>query len=279
MPYPDVDAMQVCENGHIMTTWAIRDSNSRSPRSSKCGAVTMYKCPTCDELIPGDRIARDGEGYVSPRSPPAYCGKCGSAFPWTTAPAPIEPPHGSSAPSSDADVLKYDDIHIDDGDAAGEGAKLMLIERRSKPSTNKVFVVHGHDNAMKLDVARTLEKLDLKPIILHEQPNRGRTIIEKLADHSDVDFAVVLLSPDDRGFSKAKGPKTAKDRARQNVLVELGDFVGKLERSSVCALVKGDVEVPSDFDGVVYTKFEGDWKSELVKELRAAGYSVDANRL
>ena len=175
--------------------------------------------------------------------------------------------------------MKYDDIHIDDGDAAGEGAKLMLIERRSKPSTNKVFVVHGHDNAMKLDVARTLEKLDLKPIILHEQPNRGRTIIEKLADHSDVDFAVVLLSPDDRGFSKAKGPKTAKDRARQNVLVELGDFVGKLERSSVCALVKGDVEVPSDFDGVVYTKFEGDWKSELVKELRAAGYSVDANRL
>lgn len=149
-------------------------------------------------------------------------------------------------------------------------------------TSEKCFIVHGHDDAMKQAVARTLEKLGLKPIILHEQYDGGRVIIEKLEQHGNVGFAVVLLSPDDTGYKKADGAKAAKPRARQNVILELGYFVGRLGRGKVMALKRGnDLEVPGDFDGVVYTPFdehEG-WQKKLVKELKAAGYDVDANAL
>ncbi|MBV9453149.1 MAG: nucleotide-binding protein [Rubrobacter sp.] len=81
--------------------------------------------------------------------------------------------------------------------------------------SNRVFVVHGHDNEMKQAVARTVETLGLEAVILREKPNRGQTIIEKIERYSDVDFAVVLLSPDDTGYSRADGLHAAKPRARQ----------------------------------------------------------------
>jgi hypothetical protein len=90
----------------------------------------------------------------------------------------------------------------------------------------RVFVVHGHDNGAKETVARFLEKLGLKPVILHEQPNQGRTIIEKFEDHADADYAVVLFTPDDMGHPVGK-PNESKPRARQNVLLELGFFMAK----------------------------------------------------
>ncbi len=146
------------------------------------------------------------------------------------------------------------------------------------PQSDKVFVIHGHDQAARETIARFLERLQLEPVILHEQSNEGRTIIEKFEDYADVGFAVVLLTPDDTGASKRK-PAENKDRARQNVVFEFGYFVGTLGRNRVCALVKGDIEKPSDLDGVVYIPLgEGDgWKLQLVRELRAAGFAVDAN--
>lgn len=159
----------------------------------------------------------------------------------------------------------------------------------------KVFVVHGHDEKLKAQVARFLEQLNLQPIILHEQPDRGQTIIEKFEKHSDVSFAVVLLTPDDvGGQADAKASSGAflptllhedeepilKPRARQNVIFEFGYFLGKLERSNVCGLYCEGVELPSDFSGVLYTEVdkEGAWKLKLLKELKAAGFAVDANR-
>jgi hypothetical protein len=104
-----------------------------------------------------------------------------------------------------------------------------------KPKSKRVFVVHGHDEGMRESVARVLTRLGLKPVILHEQPDRGRTIIEKFHEHSDVGFAVVLLSPDDTGYSTTAGADTAKPRARQNVILELGFFLGRLGRENVVA--------------------------------------------
>ena len=145
--------------------------------------------------------------------------------------------------------------------------------------SNKVFVIHGHDEAVRETVVRFLEKLQLESVILHEQTNEGRTIIEKFEDHADVGFAVVLLTPDDTGGSK-RTPDESRDRARQNVVLEFGYFLGKLGRNRVCALVKGNIEKPSDLDGVVYVPLdEGDgWKLLLVRELKAAGFAVDANQ-
>jgi hypothetical protein len=151
-----------------------------------------------------------------------------------------------------------------------------LLPVRSEPAARKVFVVHGHDDGAREAVARYLEKLDFEAIILHEQPSRGRTIIEKIEDHGEVGFAVVLLTPDDVG---GVNETELKARARQNVILELGYFIGRLTRSRVCAFKRGNVEVPSDFGGVVYTEFDenGGWKTSLGRELEAAGFQIDWN--
>ncbi len=146
---------------------------------------------------------------------------------------------------------------------------------------SRVFIVHGHDASAKIDVARTLEKLALEAIVLHEQPNEGKTIIEKFErDSSKASYAVVLLTPDDIGYPAGK-PKDAKARARQNVVLELGFFAGALGRSKVCVLHKGEIEIPSDYMGVVYMKTDdaGAWRFALAQELKTAGLQVDLNRL
>jgi predicted nucleotide-binding protein len=150
----------------------------------------------------------------------------------------------------------------------------------SNLSNNTVFVVHGHDNESKETIARFVESLGLRALILHEQPNSGRTIIEKFEAFADkVSYAVVLLTPDDLGTSVKN--KTAKYRARQNVIFELGFFIAKLGRNKVCALTKGDIELPSDYHGVVYVSMDqgGAWKLALAKEMRNSGLNVNSDKL
>jgi len=152
----------------------------------------------------------------------------------------------------------------------------------SKPAasrdSSKVFIVHGRDELAKTDVARFVERLGFEAIILHEQANSGKTIIEKIEAHTNVGFAVVLYTPCDVG-GFANEPQ--RPRARQNVVFEHGYLIGKLGRNSVCALVKGDVEIPNDISGVVYVSLDqhGAWRFALAKELRTAGYPVDMNRV
>ena len=147
------------------------------------------------------------------------------------------------------------------------------------PNSDKVFVIHGRDEGTRDQVSRFLEKLGLKPVILQEQPNAGRTIIEKFEYHADAQFAVALLTPDDAG-SLQSDRNNLSPRARQNVIFELGFFIGRLGREGVCALTKGDVEIPSDYAGVVYIPLDasGGWQSKLIQELKTTGISVDANR-
>jgi len=141
-----------------------------------------------------------------------------------------------------------------DGQAAVSAPAAALVSRG-----RKVFVVHGHDEGAREAVARFLKDIGFQPIILHEQANQGRTVIEKVEDHGDVGFAVVLMTPDDEGCAKGG---TLAPRARQNVVLELGYFIGRLGRKHVTALKRGDIEIPSDFGGVVYETYDasGGWK-------------------
>ena len=141
----------------------------------------------------------------------------------------------------------------------------------------KVFIVHGHDEAPREAVARFLEKLDFEAVILHERPNKGRTIIAKFQQEAaDVGYAVVLMTPDDYGGKDGEQAKGGKPRARQNVVFELGFFIGVLGPERVAALVKGNVERPSDFEGVIYISIEDSgWRLQLAKELEAAGFTFD----
>jgi predicted nucleotide-binding protein len=144
---------------------------------------------------------------------------------------------------------------------------------------NSVFLVHGRDEAALQATARFLEKLRLPVIVLREQPNEGRTIIEKFVDYSDVGFAVVLLTPDDRGGLASDAYGALRLRSRQNVILELGFFLGKLGRKRVCALYQEEVEIPSDYGGVAFVKLDKGcaWRLELAREMKAAGLEIDMN--
>jgi len=157
-----------------------------------------------------------------------------------------------------------------------------MDEAVPRPGENRdVFVVHGHDEAAKHEVARFIENLGLNAIILGEQASGGRTLIEQLERYSDVSFAIVLLTPDDVGYPKGKKPRKLTCRARQNVIFELGFFIGCLTRARVRSLYKDDVELLSDYHGVVYIPMDsaGGWKARLAKELEEAGFLIDPQKL
>ncbi len=153
------------------------------------------------------------------------------------------------------------------------------IAKTTANTSHKVFLVHGHDERFLHETARFLEKLKQDFVILREQPNEGRTIIEKFENHADVGFAVVLLTSDDRGGTTDDAYESQKPRARQNVILELGYFLGRIGRKRVCALYAEGVEIPSDYDGVIYVPLDdsGAWKLSLAKEIKAAGLPVDMN--
>ena len=159
------------------------------------------------------------------------------------------------------------------------GATSPTPAEQAAPTTIAVFLVHGADHGAKETVARYLTKLNLEPIVLPEQPNLGDAIIEKLERTSPVAFAVVLLTPDDKGCP-ATDTSTLRPRAHQNVVFELGFFIGMLGGRKVCALYAEGVELPSDFQGVVYILFDasGTWRLLLARELKASGLDIDLNK-
>jgi predicted nucleotide-binding protein len=154
------------------------------------------------------------------------------------------------------------------------------IRLNNQVRSNKIFLVNGQDNEMKSAVTQTLQKLDLDPIILHEKPNSEQTLIEKISDYAHVSFAVVLLSPDDLAYPEEKTPDETKYRAKQNVIFELGYFLGRLGTQNVVAIYrkKKDFEIPSQYR-VLWIEYKTGWYFELIKELQAANFDVDANKL
>lgn len=148
-----------------------------------------------------------------------------------------------------------------------------LLVRNRREVTDEVFVVHGHDD-VRHAVSELIAGAGLQPVMLDGRPNRGRTIIEKLEDHANTSFAVVLLTPDDEGRKRAS--RKLRPRARQNVILELGYFLARLGRQRVCALYVAGVELPSDFHGVLYVEIDngGTWRRLLLNEFAAAGLPV-----
>lgn len=151
-------------------------------------------------------------------------------------------------------------------------------KEKSKAVVNQVFIVHGHDDLVKTETARFVETLGFEAIILHEQASKGKTIIEKIEAYANVDFAIVLYTPDDLGNSKENATKDEwNPRARQNVIFEHGYLIAKLGRDHVVPLVSEGVELPSNISGIVYVK-NTDWKSAIAKEMKSAGYEIDLNK-
>lgn len=165
-------------------------------------------------------------------------------------------------------------------DEQSSQSSLEVVKNASSSMTNdRIFIVHGRDDKVKIEVARFIEKLGFNPIILHEQASSGKTIIEKIEANTNVGFAIVLYTACDIGG--IFGDSNQKPRARQNVVFEHGYLIGRLGRDKVCALVKSGVETPNDISGVVYVTLDdhGAWHVHVAKELRQAGFAVDMNKI
>ena len=137
----------------------------------------------------------------------------------------------------------------------------------------KIFIVHGSNHDILNKVKNFLNKLGLENVVLHEQPNQGKTIIEKFEDTADgIGFAAVIMTKDDKGGTPSDDPKNYKHRARQNVILELGFFLGKLGRSKVCVLLEEGVEKPSDYDGVLFIPLtDENYLVSLAEEIKKSG--------
>lgn len=146
--------------------------------------------------------------------------------------------------------------------------------------SRNIFIVHGHDKAVRAEVELLIKTLGYNPIVLFKQADGGTTIIEKLErDTKDVSFAIILYTSCDEG--KAKEEIDFKPRARQNVVFEHGLMCGILGRKNVIALVEPGVEIPGDLSGIIYKTIDnsGHWQFQVAREMKAAGLQVDMNRL
>lgn len=166
------------------------------------------------------------------------------------------------------------------GDTFGE---ILKVEAGAPLNvSNRVFVVHGHDDLAKTELENVLREFGLEPIVLHRQADEGRTLIEKFEHYSDVGFAFVMLTPDEVAYlvadiDKPDEERSKEYRARANAIFEFGFFVGKLGRSRTCCLYKSPVTIPTDLNGLVYKKFNNSIEEvayPIQKELKAAGYTL-----
>lgn len=141
---------------------------------------------------------------------------------------------------------------------------------------DKIFVVHGRNLGIRHAVCDFLRGLEKEPLVLAELPSGGRTLIEKFEHYATyATYAIILLTPDDIGGLKTSSD--AQNRARQNVIFELGYFIGKFGRGHVCLMSTPDVELPSDLNGVVYVPIDeqNQWGWQLVHEFLHAQIALD----
>ena len=156
---------------------------------------------------------------------------------------------------------------------------------KSAKGYTKVFVVYGHDETAKNHLEAMLRRWGLEPLILDQLPSEGQTLIEKLETYTaEVNFAVVLATPDDEGHRAGHDDEKAF-RARQNVVLEMGMLLSVLGRSRVAIVLKqqSNMERPSDIQGLIYIPYKDDLQKEaattLAKEMTTQGYHIDVAKL
>jgi predicted nucleotide-binding protein len=160
--------------------------------------------------------------------------------------------------------------------------KVGLDFRFPRRKPDQVFIVHGHDHALKNELCALLSRMHLEPVVLQRQVDKGHTIIEKFEKNSKVRYAIVLLTPDDVAFPKIELEKPEAERnitfrARQNVIFELGFFIGRLGRANVCCICRRGIEIPSDLLGLTYKEVDTSVDHiglGIVTELREAGLNL-----
>ncbi|ALW86673.1 hypothetical protein AUC43_17250 [Hymenobacter sedentarius] len=159
--------------------------------------------------------------------------------------------------------------------------KFLGLVKKVDTECRNIFIVHGRDHDTRNEVQRVLHSLSIPTIVLEKEGDAGQTVIQKFErEAARCEYAIILCSPDDEGRLRTKGRKTAaaadspRPRARQNVVLELGYFLGRLGRDKVFMLHTGNIEQPSDLAGIIYQPGNINWQQKLVRELRDAGFLI-----
>jgi len=164
-------------------------------------------------------------------------------------------------------------------------AQVPSEKKVTSSAKRRVLVACGSDDEMKDALTAALGKLWLVPVVLCEEPGHGKKIVERFADYADIEFAVVLLSPDDYIYSKSEEPSKRKLKPSQDVVFELGFLLGKIGKEHVFVLFreseKREFDVRIDFEGIKATPFDNrdSWKLALIRELTNCGYTVEGGRI
>lgn len=162
-----------------------------------------------------------------------------------------------------------------------------IVPTKRKPKSRKIFVVHGHDLTAREQLQLVLHELKLEPFVLAQSSGGGLTIIEALerqigSGAEAAAFGIVLLTPDDMGHARKAGGSGTRPRARQNVILELGMLIGALGRHNVAVVKTGDLELPSDINGVLYAEFRSHVREtvpQLCQRLQEAGFEISSEAI
>jgi len=158
----------------------------------------------------------------------------------------------------------------------GRNKTLSSPQSINKKILKKVFIIHGKEVSLADELHRILNEHEIGSVILQNQPNDGRTVLEKLEEEgfNKTDYAIAIVTPDDIGGLNGTG--IVKSRARQNVILEIGAFIMK-DRNKICILKKGEIEIPSDISGIAYHRFNNkieEVSRSVLKELAKAGFEI-----
>lgn len=150
----------------------------------------------------------------------------------------------------------------------------------------QIFIVHGHDTEARDQMELALRRLGLEPFILMSASGGGKTIIEalegKIGKNFSSDFGIILMTPDDMGYSIKDGKEKEEPRARQNVILETGMLLSSLTRERIAIVVKGHIELPSDLQGIIHYGYNNHVKEiipKLCKRFQEAGFELDTEKI
>lgn len=131
-----------------------------------------------------------------------------------------------------------------------------------------IYIIHGNKKELHLELSNILysikedENIQFKHIKTMDQENNGTSILEAvLRDMKKSDFAFAILSNDDVFILDNQ---LQFKRARQNVFIEIGMWIGLKGSNSLYMLRQKETEIPSDLNGYLYKEF-----NENIKELKA----------
>jgi predicted nucleotide-binding protein len=153
------------------------------------------------------------------------------------------------------------------------------VLNRSQLLRNNSLLIYGRDEAAKESLSKFIERLGLRALIFHEEAEGGASIVEKFGQFPNIDFAIFLFTTGDIAPPRDK-TREGQVHVSQNIVFEFGYFVGKLGQKRVCVLYREGVEIPLNYQGIVYIPIDsrGGWRLLVAKEIKEAGIEIDLNK-